>query len=251
MAQEAAVPAGLWERVRKIAAEEVARFARSGFLRNARISGGAGLTVADGGKFRALYPDELGGETAFYVGDIYGAESRDYLGTGVLIQAPDGTDLAVFRTDSHFGTTMQNIYDSGGRIIFGNDAASGQGLARPYLSGGFARARYADWGVSTTSSTFETLFEQRIWKQHPRLEVAVRASMDTTDTTGEVRVLVNGVQLGATTSEGYATTYRYFGPEPIAGAHMETVIVEIQGRRTSATGALRVESRYWVGRQSP
>lgn len=246
----APTPPGLIERIMKMVDERIARFARSGFLRNARISGGSGLTIADGGQFRAEYPVELGGGLMLYLGRIVSVTTGEYTGTGLLLQAPDGTDMVVIRTDAQFGTTMHNIYDSGGRIILGNDAASGQGLARPYIGGGFARARYSDWSVDTTSSEWETLFERLIWKQHPRLEVALRASMDTAGTTGEVRVLVDGVPFGAETAETYATSYRYFGPAPIAGDHMEIVAVEIQGRRTSATGALRVEPRYWMGRQS-
>ena len=151
MTQEAGVPADFWGRIQKMIDDAVAKLARSGMLRNASITGGA-LTIKEGGTLRVLYPATLGGGPGVFFGDIVGAITGNYLGTGMLIQAPDGTDMAVFRTDATLGTTMSNIYDSGDRIIFGNDAASGQGLARPYVGGAFAAHRFTDFRFSTTSA---------------------------------------------------------------------------------------------------
>jgi hypothetical protein len=250
--QEAGTPPDFWRRIEQVAERAVAKYARSGALRNSRISGGNGLTIADGGKFRAQYPADQGGDDAFYVGDIFSASNPDlYLGTGVLIQAPNGNDMATFRSDAQFGTTMHNIYDSNNNIIFGNDAASAQGLARPYVPGAFYRARYADWTVSTSAGTFETLWATRMLKQHPKLEVGVRASMDTSGATGELRVLVNGQQLGAISAVEFVLGYFIFGAAAVAGDHMAALDVEIQARRTSASGAVRVEPWYApLGRQS-
>lgn len=248
MGIEAGTPPGLMEKIRQIAAEEVAKFIRSGFMRNASIGEGGSFTLK-GGQIRAEYPQSEGGGLAGFFGRIVSALDGTYLGTGWLIQAPDGTDMFTARSDAASGATWVNLYDSHGTIIVGNDTYSGQGLARPFVGGGFARARFTDWSVSTTSATFETLYSTLVYKQHPRLEVSVRASMDTAATTGEVRVLVDGVQLGATSSEGFVLSTRYF-TGAIAGSHMEPVLVEIQGRVAGGAGALRVESRYWMGKQS-
>lgn len=258
MTQEAGVPAGFWERVEQIAERAVAKYARSGALRNASITGGGGLTIGGGGdltvaggRFRAKYSATLGGGDAVYVGDMYSSVDGAYLGTGLLVQAPDGTDLAMFRYDEVFGRTRWDLYDSGNRIIVGNDASSGQGLARPYLPASFYRTQFAHFDVSTTSATFQTLWEAQIHKQLPRLEVGARATMDTAATTGELRVLVNGVAFGATFAQSFLVQPNIFGPATVAGAHMDVLTVEIQGRVTSGSGALRVEPQYLVGRQSP
>lgn len=251
MTTEATIPPDMVERIRKMIRDEIAVEARAAPLRNARISGkGHALTVSDGAMVRVMYPEELGGGVAVYVGDIYSVNDGSYQGTGMLLQAPDGTDLAVFRTDESFGTSLQNIYDSGGRIMLGNDAASGQGLARPYIPGTFYPTRYADMTVATTSATFETLFATTIYKQHPKVAVGLNATMDTAGTTGEVRVLVNGTPLGPTVPAGFVITGSIFGPGAVAGAHMASLQVEIQGRRTSASGALRVQPSYLIGLQS-
>jgi hypothetical protein len=40
------------------------------------------------------------------------------------------------------------------------------------------------------------------------------------------------------------------GPATVTGAHESTLLVEIQGRRTSATGTLKIEPMYAYGLQS-
>lgn len=250
MTQEAAVPASLWGRIQKMIDDSIAKYARSGPLRNASITGGAGLTIADGGAFRARYPEDLGGGDAFYVGPLYSATDGSYVGTGMLLQAPDGTDLMVARTDTTFGTTMQNFYDSGGRIIVGNDASSGQGLARPYMPGALYPNRYADMTVSSTSTTWETVLVGSIPKHNPKLQVGLRATTDTSGATGEVRVLVNGTQLGAVQEVTYAVSV-YDITAAVAGDHMTALNVEVQAQRTgTVAGGVRVAGVYMQGRQS-
>ena len=244
MTQEAGTPPGFWERVEQIAERAVAKYARSGALRNARISGGNGITVGDGGKFRVEYPAEQGSGPMLYVGNIVGIETGAYQGTGLLLQAPDGTDMMVVRSDAEFGTTMHNIYDSGGRIIFGNDAASGMGLARPYIGGTLHRKRFTNWDVETTSTTFETLYHTRMRKQHPKLAAGVMASTTVTGATGEVRVMVNGLQLGAVSPVAFVAGFHEFGPEPVSGDHLGTLDVEVQARVTAGAAAVRVEPWY-------
>ena len=74
MPQEAAIPRGLWGRIEKLIDEKIAAFARSGPLRNASISGGAGLTIKDGGVLRLQAAD---GTATFYVGPIQSSPLPD------------------------------------------------------------------------------------------------------------------------------------------------------------------------------
>jgi hypothetical protein len=245
--QEAAVPASLIQQIKRMIDEGVAAGLRSAPNRNSQISSGGTFTV-NGGRFQVLYPSSLGSGSSVYVGDLYSGGS--YAGTGLLAQDSNGTDMLMARHDTASGTQRVEMYDSGNRIIVGNDANSQQGLARPYLPAAFYRKRYADMSVSTTSATFETLWESQIHKQHPRYEVGVRASMDTPATTGELQVLVNGVALGSAAAQSFAVVSNVFGPVAVAGTHMSVLTVEIQGRVTSGSGALRVEPQYLVGRQS-
>lgn len=247
MGLDAGTPPGLWERVRSIAADEVAKFMRSGFLRNASISGG-GLTIR-GGFLRLMFGDV----PLLHVGPVLPAAPDGTPQQGLLIRRSNGTLAMAMYDSSPDDATAPNQaltwWDRTNHIVMSDDTFSGQGIARPYVVGGFGRHRFADWDVATTSASFETLFTTHFYKQHPRLEVSLRASMDTAATTGEVRVMVDGVQLGATTAESFAITTRYF-VGAVAGNHMTPLLVEIQGRVTSGTGALKVESRYWAGKQS-
>lgn len=248
MTQERAVPPEFWERVRKIAAEEAAKSYRSAPLRNASISEGGDLSVR-GGAVRVYYRSSQGGGNAVYFGDL--VSGTDYVGTGMLVEGPDGTDIASFSYNFADGSSTANLHDEKNNIIVGNDSVSGQGLARPYVPmGGFFRAKYSDWTVQTTSATFETLWRGELLKQHPKLSVATNSSMDTSGSTGELRVLVNGVQLGTTATINFALTTTLFGPTAVDGSHMQLLAVEIQGRVASGAGALRVEPLHAIGRQS-
>jgi hypothetical protein len=110
---------------------------------------------------------------------------------------------------------------------------------------------FADWTVATTSTTFETLWKGEMLKQHPKLSVATRATTDTSGSTGEIRVLVNGVQLGSSVaSVGFALTTSLLGPDVVDGDHMKLLTVEIQGRMASGAGSLKVEPLHVIGRQS-
>jgi hypothetical protein len=247
----APVPPDFFDKLRAMVRQEVADAMRSGASRSMSITDGR-FTVKGG----ALVLEAADGDTSFYLG-------------GVTPALPDGTyqpGWIVYREDGSIAAAMYDpdpdpdgpgdykqffaLYDRAGNVIISDDTFSGQGIARPYISGTFARTRWVDMTVQTASDTFETLWTGRVYKQHPRLEVSYRASMDATATTGETRVMVNGVQLGATATEGFAVATRYAGPAAVAGDHMAALTVEIQGRRTSATGTLRVEGLYWVGRQS-
>lgn len=250
MTQEAGVPRGFWAKVREIAREEVAKAYRSGQNRNSGIGTGGVLSV-EGGQLQ-LVTDA--GIPLFYVGPVQPSKPDGSPQQGITIRRADGTAmLALYDAfPAADGTLNQaaNWFDRYGNTVLADDTDSGQGLARPYLTGGFGKARFADMAVTTTSATFETLWDTRITKQQPKLEVWYRATMDTAATTGEVQVLVNGVPWGAVMPHVFALGPNVIGPLPVDGLHMSTMVVEIQGRRTSATGALRVEPMMWIGRQT-
>lgn len=249
MTQEAQVPQDLITKLQGMWRQDIANSSRAASIRNASISAGGTLSITGG----AFILEDTAGHKLFYVGP-YGPPNTD--GTaqqGWAVERADGTIvLALWDAFPSGGVLNQALtwFDRNGNAVFADDTNSGQGMARPYLSGSFTPARYADWNITSTSGTFETLWQQYISKQQPDLEVGFIASMDTSATTGEVRVLVNGVQLGATTSESFAINTTILGPLPVAGNHMDTLLIEIQGRRTSAGGALKVQPLYWKGRQT-
>lgn len=247
MAQEAAVPRDLWQEIEKMIDRKIARYARSGPLRSSAISEG-GLTIK-GGTLQVKFPDSHGGETAVFFGDLWSTVDGSYLGTGLLIQAEDGTDIASFSTNAPAGTTTAHLHDGGNRIIVANDGNSGMGLARPYIPGGFYRADFADW-VTVTGTSFVTKFRARLPKQHPKLYVRAWASNDTSGATGEVRLLVNGVPWGPTQATAFSITEYVWGPLAVDGDHMSDLVVELQARVVSGSGGVRLEPSRLEGQQS-
>lgn len=253
MGVDAATPPGLWERVRQIASEEVAKFAKSGFLRNARISGGNGLTVERGSRLIVEHPD---GRRMLLAG-AYSSSAAYNLPDGsqqpmFLLNRADGSlALSMYDPDPALNGFQQffALWDRSSNIVLSDDADSGQGIARPYVPGSFYRSRYSDW-VGTTMTTFETMFRARIPKQHPRLRVRLWASNDTTGATGEVRVVVNGTQFGPTIATTFSIAETLVGPLVVAGTHMTDLVVEIQARLVTGAGAVRVEPSQLQGEQS-
>jgi hypothetical protein len=249
--QEGAVPPDFWQQVRQIAREEVAKSSRSAPLKNAAISSG-GLTIQQGGSLVLM--NNAGTGEQFYVGPVLPNMPDGTGQPGVIFRREDGSlALAMYDPDTS-GAFKQflALYDRSHNVIVSDDTDSGQGLARPYVPmSGFYRAKYSDWTVQTTSTTFETLWRGEMIKQHPRLSVATNASMDTSGSTGEIKVLVNGVQLGTSVATvGFALTTSLFGPAAVDVDHMKLLAVEIQGRVASGAGALRVEPLHAIGRQS-
>jgi hypothetical protein len=242
MGAEAATPPGFWDRVRQIAADEVAKLLRSGLLRNASISEG-GLTIKGG--FLRLLSAVTGGFDTFYLGPVDPPRADGSPQQGWVVRRADGTIVLqlydAFPTDSG-GALNQALdwRDRGGNIVLADDTDSGQGIARPYVSGAFYRARNVDW-PTTTSPTFETIYRAKMPKQHPKLYVRAWGINTVAGATGEIRVMVNGAQLGTTQGTISGTvTESVFGPAAVAGAHMADLSVEIQARLASGTGAVQV-----------
>jgi hypothetical protein len=249
MGIDAGTPPGLAERIRKIADEAVAKYAKSGFLRNASISDG-GLTIKGG--FLRLLSKAAGGQTIFYIGPTGDALPDGTPQQGWIVRRGDGTNvLDLYDADVTDGQLNQalNWRDRGGNVVIADDTNAGQGLARPYLQVPFYRVRDQDW-PTTTSTSFQAMYRARVPKQQPRLYVRAWGT-GVGASTGEMRVMVNGVQLGSTgtLTAGTVTSFT-FGPDAVAGDHMATLTVELQVRMTGGTEGVRCCVAQAQGQQS-
>lgn len=165
------------------------------------------------------------------------------------VQFPDGSEepgLAAFRTLADGGAVAMSLFggiwaawDRQGNIVLSTDEASGQGIARPWLPVTWAGSDYTQW-PGTTNATFAAVCETAVPRQQPQLFVRIRHTTDAPGTTGEVRLMCNGVQLGSTASVGFLISTMDIGPLPLpAGEFSETLGLSVDARRTAGTGAVR------------
>lgn len=253
MTQESGTPLDFWGRIQKMIEDAVAKLARSGMLRNARISGGEGLTVGRGSKFQVEHPT---GAQLLLAG-IYDSSHTYDLGDGsyqpmLLLRRADGSlALSMYDPAPTVGGYQQFLamWDRTGSIIISDDTDSGQGLARPYVPLDFYPARTQDWPV-TTSGTFETMYRAKGPKQHPRLTVRAWGVNDTVGATGEMRLLVNGSPWGAVETTVFGSVSEKLWTGTVTGTHMSNVVVEIQARLASGAGSVQVGASQIHGIQS-
>lgn len=246
MAQEAKVPATFWATVQKKIDDSISKFARSGFLRNASISDG-GLTIK-GGFLRLL--DKVLGVELFYVGPVTPNKADGTPQQGWVVRRADGTTVLAlfdaFPTDA--GGQLQqalNWLDRSEVVAVADDTNSGQGLARPYVPIPLTRSRYTDM-VAVTDATFVDVFDSApFYKVNARALATIRCTTDDSATMGEVRVLVDQVQVGDTVSVGFAVAINTVGAFVVPGDAYSLHQVKVQARRTAGTGAVRLDSSVW------
>lgn len=240
MTQEGAVPPGLMEQVRQIAREEAAKVYRSAALNSSTISGGEGLTVGAGSKFKVRHPD---GRQMLLAG-VYDVNHNYDLADGsyqpmLLLSRADGTlAMSMYDPSPSSGGYQQfwAIWDRDQNIIFSDDTSSGQGHGRPNLPFTAYRSRNGDWPV-VTSTSFTTVYRAKGLKQQPRLYVETWANCTDASSTAEVRVMVNSTQVGSTlTSTAGFVSGLNFGPVAVPGEYRDTLSIEIQYRLASGVG---------------
>lgn len=236
----APVPSDFYGVLRKTIRDEIAAYVRSGAMRNSSQTGGR-YTIRGG----ALVVEAADGDPSVYFGAVAPTLPDGTFQPGFIMWREDGTIAAAMYDPSPQpagpGDYKQflAIYDRAGNILFSDDTDSGQGIARPYLAYAFYSGRFTDTPSVTSSGTFETLWQAVGYKQNPRLFVGASSLADS-GITGEVRVLVNGTQLGTTQAVTASPVAHSFGPAAIPGSHMSSLTIQIQARVTAGTGNLRV-----------
>lgn len=100
----------------------------------------------------------------------------------------------------------------------------------------------------TSSATFQALEMTRIYVQYPRLFLDVLVNSSNADTTGEIRINVNGSIMGATQAVAGSTYTRYtFGPALVPGFGTtinlgSTIEIFVEARRIAGDGTVGVRT---------
>lgn len=259
------VPGGLSDWMRSVD-RQLQALQKASPLRNASITGGNGLSIREGGSLKiegggglrirdggGLILEDQDGTPVTYIGGLTGGQLRpDGTPQPAFVQYRDDGTVAISVYDPVPGDAYQQfvaLWDRAGNWVVTDDTASGQGIGRPYLPAPFYRARYTDW-PSSTAAAFETVWRGGFYKQHPKIYMGVRHTSDASGTTGEVQVLVNGVQVGDIAPVEFLVSSSQFGPAVVPGVHLASLDVEIRARRTAGTGAVRCEPSFCYGAES-
>lgn len=197
--------------------------------------------VENAGRLGSASVDEPGtltarnaaGRTILYIGKL---ASGDF---GVIFYRADGS-LAFAMYDPLGGTDQfMAMYDQQGNIVVGDDAASSQGLARPYLTvPAMPDSTSAD--VTTTSGSMTNLWQLPYTKQHPKLDVTIlaRASDGTTNGSFDVYDETIGQVLGSAQSVGLGGFSYLSWTVTVPGSHLSFHELRVRGRRTAGAGTV-------------
>lgn len=112
-----------------------------------------------------------------------------------------------------------------------------QRLTRPWVPVTWGGAVTTQW-PSTTSASFVPILETALPRQQPRITVRVRHLTDVAATTGELRVMSGGTQLGATVEVTTTATTTDVGPV-VLPAGTDVISVTVEARRVAGSGAVR------------
>lgn len=235
-------PANLLDRIKRLERQVASNYKKVA-LTSARISYG-GLTLTDDAFIRMIDDNDI---EVMYFGP-------DNLGRQVAILRREGGAPVLYTYFAAPGQQYWALADGAQNQVIADDAASGQGLARPYLPGCTSRGRYTDW-LSTQSATFEALHKITFRKTHPKLSFGVRVTCDVDATTlGELQIRVPSTgQVLGTANIIFAQELKFIGPTALTGLdHLQQFEVFVEVRKTAGggTGLVRAEPAFYEGVQS-
>jgi hypothetical protein len=186
------------------------------------------------------------GQVLFRAGEIpWGGTTK----TGTATYRVDGS-MSTVAWDDAGGNGYWAVLDEAGNIVASSDTVSGVGLALPYLQ--FRAMPYSEVlspPQSTTSGTFTPLHRIHGQRQQPYIRVQLITQSDAA-TTGEVRLTVGGVAISSVLEIPASDNFYRVLDAPLGGAHLDFVYVDVEARRVSGAGAIRVGVAFTSGRQS-
>jgi hypothetical protein len=205
--------------------------------------GAGGLGIAEGGRFFMRTPDGVRMvDTGAINNGAYNNPDGSQQLANFLKRQNGQLALSVFASPGSGATQFWALWDDAGNIIVSDDAVTGQGLGRPYMPVEMWPAFEAGWDYwpRTVSATMQELWGGQIYSQQPRIAVVVRASTDTSGTTGQLQLTINGVAQGSAQNVAFSVGLISLGPFSLADfGHMDQVAIAVTGKRTAGTGALR------------
>jgi hypothetical protein len=255
MGVDAAMPPGLFERIRQMIREETGKLLRSGLLRNASISEG-GLTIKGG--FLRMKSAAAGGVDTFYVGPITPALPDGSYQPGVIVRRNDGTTaLLLWDPIPDPGgpngySQFLGWYDRTGHAIVTDDTDSGQGIARPWLPLPLPQSTLIASWPSTSSTTDGIIAESQASLQQVKLWWNASTIADP-GVTGTVQLKISYGSTTVTSDPHPITATLGFINDVITlpdGFFGQSAVIDVMAHVTGGTGKVYCQTWTLYGRQS-
>lgn len=170
---------------------------------------------------------------------------------GMAAFSTGGDGAAFAATTDPSGKFNVVTYDANGNAVFSMNTAA-PGMGRPYLPVALFPIKAASL-ESSQSATFETVLQGAAVQTHAALDFLGQVAADAA-TTGEMKLLVNGAQVGATISipAGVFTDFEITPttiPGSVGGSYT-FLSFAIQLRRLTGTGSVYV-APTWLQMREP
>lgn len=203
------------------------------------IAGGE-VVIGERGRLRVR---TAGDQDLLYLGRVAPDRGEETPQQGLVVRRDDGSLALTVWTGAPDQQAVQpvRVLDRRGNVVLADDTVRG-GLARPYIPFALpAPVGTARW-ESTGATTWTTLHRGPGLVQHPRLHCEIAAE----GAPGEVRLLVDGVQLGPAGGPGAGLVLT----ERVGAEYGTTVTFEIQARVTTSGTTLRCQPLTLYGLES-
>lgn len=153
--------------------------------------------------------------------------------------------------DTPTGGGFWAFYDEAENVVVSDDTVSGVGLARPYLQySSMPSTSVVTPPQSTTSGTFQALHRCHGQRWQPWIRTYLIVQSDAA-TTGEVQLAIGGVAITAAPTPILAAANAYQVVDAqLPGEFMDFFAVDVEARRVSGAGAIRIGLAFVSGRQS-
>lgn len=188
-----------------------------------------------GGGHIATY--HANGQEHILIGEITTGGTN--VGQGVLAQSNNGVDIFNAFNNPITGQPQFRVFDANGDLLVYTDKY-GKGMDRPYMDVAMYPIN-SNMTAQWNGGTWQTIWMGRMYVTHPALHIQARTW--TTDganpTTGQVRALVNGNQIGSIENIGNTTQFVDFGSteHDISGETLYNFMpIELQARITGGDG---------------
>lgn len=219
------------------------------------VDNGGGINVNDGGEITTV-----GGIIVAYAEDgvtpvvAFGTSPFDGTLRGLVAYRQDGSPMLSTETGPSVAAGgFFAVIDRNGRIVLSDDAVSGHGLAAPHLGGAFLSSNDVTTWAKTTSGAFTEIARGYYEVQNPRVQWVIEHGCDG-GTTGEIRVKINGSQVGSTQTSPDGVISQWFDTgediPSLASVIGGVLPVTLEARTTSGGGNVYARLLLLRGQQS-